>query len=142
MDIGKRIRLVRDNTSQVDFAKQHNIAQRTLSGYEKGNRSPSADFLRSLAYKCNIDIHWVLTGDGSQYIHDRALTSQTTSSLDAKKLLLTFQALDQITVQNSIGLTIEQKAQLATKLYTNLTSVDGPDILTLIQDLTELTDLN
>lgn len=67
MDIAARIREIRGELSQSEFARQLNIAQRTLSGYENGSRPPSAALLSELAQKYSVNINWLLTGVGVAY---------------------------------------------------------------------------
>ncbi len=55
------------NKSQGDFAREINVVQQQLSKYERGENKPSADFLTKLVEKMNVNINWLLTGEGEMF---------------------------------------------------------------------------
>lgn len=59
--LGGRIRQMRGDTSQVEFAKQLGIGRTTLIRYESGERVPDAEVLTFWAER-GIDIDYLLTG--------------------------------------------------------------------------------
>jgi transcriptional regulator with XRE-family HTH domain len=75
-----RIRAVRERLKlkQVDFANQLGISQSFLSIVESGKRKPSFELLCSLLTRFNVDLTWVLTGQGKMFI----ATNQEASFMD------------------------------------------------------------
>ena len=45
--------------TQNQFGALLNIAQTTLSSYEKGSKTPNIDTLCNIAEKCNVSIDWL-----------------------------------------------------------------------------------
>jgi transcriptional regulator with XRE-family HTH domain len=75
-----RIRTVRERLKlkQVDFANQLGVSQSFLSIVESGKRKPSFALLCSLLTSFNVDLPWVLTGQGEMFIK----TNQESSFID------------------------------------------------------------
>lgn len=69
--IGSRIAHIRGDRSQAAFAKELGCHKNTLGNYERGNRSPDADFLVRMA-RIGVNTHWLVTGEGPRYLADRA----------------------------------------------------------------------
>lgn len=46
--------------TQAEFAESVNTTQAALSGYERGDRTPSLDILDSISQKFNVSIDWLL----------------------------------------------------------------------------------
>lgn len=69
MHIAQRIKDLRleKRLSQVDFAKQLGISQAAVSHYEKGERTPDSAFMHKVCSKFNLNINWLLTGEGERY---------------------------------------------------------------------------
>jgi transcriptional regulator with XRE-family HTH domain len=64
-DIGNRIKELRANKNQTEFAEMIGIDQTTLSRYENGGKlNESTLFL--LAERCNKTISWILTGKNEE----------------------------------------------------------------------------
>lgn len=61
--IGIRIRDLRGDRSQQDFADELGVSLSTLRRYESGERMPDAEFLLALLEKEAADPTWVLTGN-------------------------------------------------------------------------------
>ncbi|MBI3802734.1 MAG: helix-turn-helix transcriptional regulator [Nitrospirae bacterium] len=60
--VGERIRLVRGNRTQTEFAKALGVKkQNYISRYERG-RIPSPDLLVRIAEMGRVSIDWLLTG--------------------------------------------------------------------------------
>lgn len=59
--VASRIRELRTskNLTQADFAESINTTQAALSGYERGDRTPSLDVLICIAQKYNVSIDWL-----------------------------------------------------------------------------------
>lgn len=71
--IGRRIRELREilNLKQTEFAKSLNIAQPYLSVLENGERNSfTIEILLKLVEKYNVNINWLLTGEGRVFLND------------------------------------------------------------------------
>ena len=66
---GVRIKAERENLamSQADFAQYGGVAKRTQIMYEKGDRSPSAEYLKGI-FKAGADINYIITGNRDRCI--------------------------------------------------------------------------
>lgn len=67
--IGKNISLIRkDKSLTVDsFAKRLNFSKGFVSEIESGKKMPGGQFFSSLKQIFNININWLLTGQGEMY---------------------------------------------------------------------------
>ncbi len=67
--IGENLKSIRvkEGMSQATFATQFEMTQTTYSQYETGKRSVPDEFKQQLADKYNINLHWLITGNGSMY---------------------------------------------------------------------------
>lgn len=61
--IGKRLRTLRGDITQEDFAKKAKIPFRSYQRYETGERMIPLRALLKIADLCNVDIDWILRGD-------------------------------------------------------------------------------
>jgi transcriptional regulator with XRE-family HTH domain len=70
MGLGERLRTVRERLgmTQKEFAKFLNVGIATVQRYEREERIPSGEFLKLLLDKCNVNINWLLTGEGSMFV--------------------------------------------------------------------------
>lgn len=50
-----------------EFANLVRISKNTLAHYERGERTPDADVLRHYSERCNVDMNWLITGDGEPF---------------------------------------------------------------------------
>jgi transcriptional regulator with XRE-family HTH domain len=65
MSIGERIRLVRGDRSQKWFAETIGVAQNTVGYYERGERTPNADVVVTIADIFGLSYEWLLAGKGT-----------------------------------------------------------------------------
>lgn len=54
--------------SQGELAKRLGMLQSQYSNYERGTRKPSVEVLEKLVKQFNININYLLTGDGPMFI--------------------------------------------------------------------------
>ena len=54
--------------SQTDMAKLMGVSLRVYHRYEKGEQKPSYEKLIPLVKKFNVNINWLLTGEGEMFI--------------------------------------------------------------------------
>ena len=62
--IGDRIRRIRGDLSQVEFAARLRVDKNTVGRYERGERTPDGDFLVGVQLVFGASIDWLLTGKG------------------------------------------------------------------------------
>lgn len=67
MTLGERIRLVRGEHSQREFAKMVEVSQSSYSVYEQGQRAPDALTLRRICEATKVNPEWLLMGIGPMY---------------------------------------------------------------------------
>jgi transcriptional regulator with XRE-family HTH domain len=63
-EIGLRIRGLRGDTRQEEFALQLGVSQGQLSKVERGKVAPSLDILLGVATKFGKSLDWIVKGDG------------------------------------------------------------------------------
>jgi len=66
--IGGRMRSIRGKLSRRKFALEVGVTQRTVFAWETNDYLPNGEFLLRLYEKFGININWLLTGAGKQYI--------------------------------------------------------------------------
>lgn len=62
-ELGNRLRLLRKDKTQKEFASQYGIPQGTLSKFERGKLEPGIDFLTEVSRREDVSINWILTGE-------------------------------------------------------------------------------
>jgi len=68
--IGERIKEIRGAISQAAFSAKLNVGQSTIGRYEKGGRSPDAEFILLLKKHYKVNPNWLITGEGSKFIQN------------------------------------------------------------------------
>ena len=63
-----RIRYLRGDLSQEEFAKRLGVSLGSVQNWELNNKIPKGDYLVRFLKRLNIDINWLLTGEGRPYI--------------------------------------------------------------------------
>lgn len=61
-DIGERLKLLRGETSQYEFAKMIGIHRNTLVRYETGAGPPDADFISMICQRFKVSADWLIFG--------------------------------------------------------------------------------
>jgi len=71
MSIGKRIRIVRQNSNltQSELAEKCDLTQANMSDYERDKASPPIPVLKKMTTVCKVNFEWVATGDGAMIPH-------------------------------------------------------------------------
>ncbi len=67
MTLGERLKLVRGTSSQKAFASELSLHENTVSNAERRN-SATLEYLLKLATVRNINLHWLLTGQGAMRV--------------------------------------------------------------------------
>ena len=82
--MNKRLKAVRDSfgLNQLKFAESLNLKQSSYNQYETGKRSIPDSVLRDTSKKYQINLHWLLTGEGNMMLSE---IDQLTRDLAFKK---------------------------------------------------------
>lgn len=64
MSIGKRLKLIRGNMTQCEFAKTLSAHTNTIARYERGERIPDAEFIERVFKRFRVSPQWLLSGTG------------------------------------------------------------------------------
>jgi phage repressor protein C with HTH and peptisase S24 domain len=65
--LAKRILALRGSKPQSEFSALLGVAQNSLGRYERGERTPDADFLSTLVERLGVSSDWLLRGVGPAY---------------------------------------------------------------------------
>lgn len=84
--IGQRLKTIRADATQQEFADRLGVGRATLARYEVGDRTPDAEFLLKAFYACQVDPLWLLTGRAE---------SASVLSADEQVLITSYRALNQ-----------------------------------------------
>jgi transcriptional regulator with XRE-family HTH domain len=71
MDIGQRLRqvILLKNKTLKNFTSKTGMHYVTLQQYLSGNRKPNADALIKMIIYLDVNVNWLLTGEGPMYCH-------------------------------------------------------------------------
>lgn len=61
--IGERIRALRGDSTQKEFASRVGVGRTSVVRYEAGERTPDAEFIAKLNEVLGVDPMWLLTGE-------------------------------------------------------------------------------
>lgn len=82
-ELATRLKSLRKSESRVDFARRIGESDSTLGNYERGSRTPSADFLARLKEATGVDLNWLVSGDLSSQSQRQALSIGSKDALPA-----------------------------------------------------------
>lgn len=85
----KRIKEIRSklNLSVAKLAEKIQIPARTITGYERAERTPSIEFVAQCCTILNINANWFLTGEGDMFIPPKFEQVQADLALQIRKVL-------------------------------------------------------
>ena len=86
MTFGERIIAMRKakNISQTALAKVMGITQPTIHEYERDRVSPSIQAIQNISQAYNVNLHWLLTGDGEMDISGNIRKADNYEELEQK----------------------------------------------------------
>lgn len=69
MNYQEKIKLIRQklDISVAKMAKLLDMSASTLTNYERGDRTPSIDFLSQMNIKLNVNANWFVSGQGEMF---------------------------------------------------------------------------
>lgn len=71
--IGHRLKLIRGERTQTNFGEEYGIQPATLSKLETNSKFINPVFLKKLSENENINLNWLITGVGSQYLDNNII---------------------------------------------------------------------
>lgn len=131
--VGSRMRFLRGTVSQDEFASHLGVHKETIGKYERDKISPGADVLTRLRLERQVDINWLLTGDGSAF-------ANSTADIDADALAGALTAVDELLAQRQAALPRDKKAKLVALVYKQLVRSGTGDKIerSMLNDLLDL----
>ncbi len=84
--LGNRLKLIRKNLefTQKEFANVINVPFTAISKYERDEIKPSSIILERIHNKFNININWLITGEGDMFITTKSKSEYT---VNGKKVI-------------------------------------------------------
>ena len=81
-----------NNLSVRKFAEMLDIPERTLSGYERSERTPTAPLFIKLHNICNVNLNWFVSGEGNMFnseedVSEDVLTQKVEAILKKNNLI-------------------------------------------------------
>lgn len=118
------------------------VAHRTYASYERNERVPDADLLRSLVARENVGAHWLLTGEGSEteaqwgVREERAVYAAVSQDLSVETLSIALELADE--ALRGLWLPRREYAELVAGVYAMLQQgLPYADILELSRPATK-----
>jgi len=90
--------------TQTELANLLNCKQPTIHDYEKGRVSPNVPTIQLIATTYNVNLNWLLTGNGSMFLSETIQESEKIEELE-KKLRENMEK----TIQRAVEKTVEMK---------------------------------
>ncbi len=105
-EVAKRLAEARGNVSQNRLAKEIGYAQQHINRYEREFVPKSYTLLDKLARIKNININWLLTGEGDKYIYahrtDNMRPEEILDRIDAQDVLKKLEGLVSILIDKRL----------------------------------------
>lgn len=84
--IGNRLKEIRGDRTMESFASLLRSTKQNISRYEKDFVLPGVEFLTNLSKAENININWLLTGEGNMHsVYDKNNSSLAKENADLKR---------------------------------------------------------
>lgn len=98
MTLPERLRIIRGQLGQVEFAKKIGSSQTGVSAYEKGQRKPDYETLIRVSQEFGVTLDWLLLGTGPMYkTSDEATKGGTGNTLPVFSSSEAVQSIENIT---------------------------------------------
>lgn len=69
--MGERIREIRGNLSQNEFARRLNVSQSSVGRYEHDS-VPDANFLKAIYTEFEVNLNWLVSGEGPRFLNEKS----------------------------------------------------------------------
>jgi transcriptional regulator with XRE-family HTH domain len=118
-EVAKRLENARGGVSQNRLAKEIGYAQQHINRYERGFVPKSYTLLDKLARIKNININWLLTGEGEKYIYEHRAENirpeEVLDRIDAQDVLSKLEGLVDILIDKRLEELGVDTSQLSAK---------------------------
>lgn len=116
--VGARMRRLRGDLSQDEFASRLGVHKETVGKYERDKMLPGSDVLTRLRQDWRVDINWLLTGEGEG-------APVPMPELDSGALAGAIAAIEELLQRRAMILAPDKKGKLVALVYTQLTKAGG-----------------
>lgn len=141
--IGKRLKQVRKylKLTQVSLAEKMSITQGTYNRYENDNIEPNIQFLHNYCVYFNIDINWLITGQGNMLLNSVHQSSNNDLEKQQKRLQDLQKQVDHLKKNiQDIELEYDQEKKRSSDLISQNQELNN-ELLSLMRDLIECKNL-
>ncbi|MEO2082918.1 MAG: helix-turn-helix transcriptional regulator [Desulfurobacteriaceae bacterium] len=94
--IGRRIKELRKKLglTQREFARRVGVIESLVRKWERGENDPTSKSLQAIAKEFNVNLHWLLTGEGEMFITRSKEEIPKTELLDREIIQKIFEVLE------------------------------------------------
>lgn len=114
--VGARMRSLRGDLSQDEFASRLGVHKETIGKYERDRMLPGSDVLTRLRQDWRVDINWLLTGEDA---------SAPVSELNPGALAGAIAAIEELLHRRAMKLAPDKKGKLVALVYAQMTKAGG-----------------
>lgn len=127
--LGDRLRLVRGQLSQDEFATRFGVHKNTIGKYERGERHPDSEYLLAIRTKFSVDLDWLVTGEGEMRPGEAKATMLPTREASSAEINLDIQGqiselISDVYRECGVPVTLRQLVAEAGRIAQD---VSGPD---------------
>ena len=126
--IAERIRQVRGDRSQMEFATELGVHKEMLGKYERGLSVPGGEVLARMR-EHGVDINWLLTGQGSMRENHATQKSNLDGvqniTLDEELNARVVDGISRLYKDEGVGLSSMDLGRMAAKVYSDLVNTFG-----------------
>lgn len=130
MNTGERIRHLRGNLSQAEFAANLGVNKELIGKYERGLNTPGGDILKKMREVTGVSLNWLLTGDGDVFVQSVESRSSQYQNVDKVILELCIERVEDISSRLGRRFSSKKKAQLIAAVYELATNIQNDNGLT------------
>lgn len=110
MTIGNRLKIVRGDMNQYEFAEALSVHPNTVARYERGERLPDAEYLERVYKRFSVSPQWLLTGKG-------LMRKARRETFNIPFLAVIIEALEEYEMDEGKKLTPEGRADFISTAY-------------------------
>lgn len=125
IELGKRINICAKHVGgKRSLSNKTDISETQLFRYIKGEQEPSITKCLAISKQCNIDLNWLITGEGQSEPSDQ---NNSCNSIDEEVLQGVIEAIEGHLDNNNLELDADKKAQLITIIYNEVIDDDDEE---------------
>ena len=115
--IGDRMRQIRGDMNQSEFAMRLRISKETLGRYERNERQPDSEFLTRLYQAVDVDITWLVTGAEKCFVTKQLPPIQ---DVDPELNAIVIDGISQLYDAEDTALAATDLGRIAAQVYSDL----------------------